>query len=103
MIYIYYIRAYQLLYYMPKELRAPAAAVEKNKGEKKGGVQKLFFFLPDFINSYAKIEGNMEDTATYRVYSGFPGCENRGESSALSAILALMTSTVIIVHIGKLD
>ena len=37
----------------------------------------------------------------HREYSGFPGCSGRGDSSALSGVMATLTSILLIVHTGK--
>ena len=37
----------------------------------------------------------------HREYSGFPGCSGRGDSGALSGVMATITSIVLIIHIGK--
>ena len=42
----------------------------------------------------------MPGVGSYREYSGFPGCSDRGDSSALSGVMATITSIALIVHIG---
>ena len=38
---------------------------------------------------------------TYRVYSGFPSCADRSEHSALSGVMASVTSIVLVAHISE--
>ena len=46
--------------------------------------------------------GSISPTSHFhREYSGFPGCSGRGDSGALSGVMATITSIVLIIHIGK--
>jgi hypothetical protein len=42
------------------------------------------------------------DSSSFREYSGFPGCSDRGDTGAMSGVFATMTAIVLVVHIGLL-